>query len=722
MATISRVKPVKTNSDTSLSQYMKQKKGHGKPKQFSAKSRSKSNTSFKNLQKLHKVGSHDALNRGLFDPMKKSKSSDSLNRRTVHSGLSMTALVRTSSHPVVLHQNSHSMKHKGLISDRNSKSVILDLHDSGDNDSMTDEEVESFTDIEGDDASDDETINGTGKNSTTQRNSMHSINDFQDRAGLRVDSGRPLQRPLSYKPPSRLRNRVDADDDHISSRAVSPMDNDKIDAPDREDDLIDPGNQDTISNTNSLRRHRQHMFDFNNGNGNLQKSYNVETTEHEDIIAANTAVDEGVRRYTEEDIIDGITHTATNEKANEDIGSDDPKRYSFAKAGAVTDEQFPEDPHSNDSSSSSKNGNMIPDSNNTALNGSNIDSETQGTEQYVPDMILSQSTGMERRFDQLSRQSSLAWLDPAENNNDKSLKIQNTKSNKFNYINQDLAASLKNDNIDQPSPPRHQEQQPKQSKADFSTSISSLTSHLTRPVSRDHLLRANTVSQSRPRQQSLYRQPSYSENDTSGNGMTDFSSFLQYGDVGTDSRTQQKLWLQRENSIQDLSSQNTSPDAVFLASNVEVRREFERISREYTNVRRFSNPLADSLSRISQQQSIEIQKQKKISTGENAGSFFGVDYDKGKSSKETNSTANKLEMQRMLTKLWNSNTLEFNKDENPLVQSNPELMTVQHPGTYRNTRPSRMSSSQHQRAVNSLHPTTRAVNRRMEHVLNQQHV
>ena len=94
MATSVRAKPLKTKSDTSLTQYTKAKKG-SKQKQFSVSSRSKSNASFRNFQKLHRVSSQEAINKGLQDPMKKSRSSESLNKRRVDSGLSMTALVRT---------------------------------------------------------------------------------------------------------------------------------------------------------------------------------------------------------------------------------------------------------------------------------------------------------------------------------------------------------------------------------------------------------------------------------------------------------------------------------------------------------------------------------------------------------------------------------------------------------------------------------------------------
>ena len=763
MATSVRAKPLKTKSDTSLTQYTKAKKG-SKQKQFSVSSRSKSNASFRNFQKLHRVSSQEAINKGLQDPMKKSRSSESLNKRRVHSGLSMTALVRTRSHPVVLHPHSHSLKHKGLMSGKGNggSNIILDFHDSGDNEdeSATDEEVESFTD-EGDAEYayeiDDMNNGDEAQKKFSKKSSHHSLHGFQDKAAtLRMDGNRPIQRALSYKPPSRLRNRVDTYDDQISADATGSDSGDKIDNnPHNEhDDVIDSNNQDGSFNANSLRRQGQHIFNFPHEESGAQQNQLQQKQQyrnqsgvslHEDLIRNDALVKE------EENNQDSHIQNINVERKGKEFEDNIPEAVSPTQNGTKETPHDAENSNNtgnrnnrnetkdddgyNDDNNNSKNGNNVSknddddDDDDVTLNPARATVEAQASEQYVPDMILSQSTGMEKRFDQLSRQSSLAWINTSDHPAERGVKIQNDKSNTFNYINQDLAASIKEETIDESVQQQQQlimlqkqKQQHKATKSDFSTSISSLTSHLTRPVSRDHMLRGGPSSQSRNGQPSLYKQPSFNENEVS-NSMTDFSSFLQYADVGGDSRTQQKLWLQRENSIQDLTSQNVFSDSIFLAANVEVRREFERISREYTNVRRFSNPLVESISRISQQQSIEIHKHKKTTPSKLSGNFYNVDNGKTKITKlgESLPSGSKMEVQRILTKLWNTSTQEFHKDENPLMNRGSELLASQTSGTYRSMRPSRIASSQHQRAVNSLHPTTRAVNRRMEYVLGQQH-
>jgi hypothetical protein len=80
---------------------------------------------------------------------------------------------------------------------------------------------------------------------------------------------------------------------------------------------------------------------------------------------------------------------------------------------------------------------------------------------------------------------------------------------------------------------------------------------------------------------------------TSSNGNTtnNFNSFIRHSNPNIETRTQQKLWLQRESSLLDLSMLNSS--------NPQIRREFERISREYLNARRFSNPIIEAVKRNS---------------------------------------------------------------------------------------------------------------------------
>ncbi|KAH3679872.1 hypothetical protein WICMUC_000615 [Wickerhamomyces mucosus] len=74
-----------------------------------------------------------------------------------------------------------------------------------------------------------------------------------------------------------------------------------------------------------------------------------------------------------------------------------------------------------------------------------------------------------------------------------------------------------------------------------------------------------------------------------------FNQFLKTNGSNIETRTQQRLWLQRESSLLDVTSANSTNQQ---SNNPQIRREFERISRELLNVRRFSNPLADAIKRV----------------------------------------------------------------------------------------------------------------------------
>ncbi|AOA60620.1 hypothetical protein PP7435_CHR1-0458 [Komagataella phaffii CBS 7435] len=65
-----------------------------------------------------------------------------------------------------------------------------------------------------------------------------------------------------------------------------------------------------------------------------------------------------------------------------------------------------------------------------------------------------------------------------------------------------------------------------------------------------------------------------------------------------DTRTQQKLWLQRESSLRDVKMPVKQPQTNGFFSTSQFRTEFERYSKEYLNVRRYVNPVAESLKRL----------------------------------------------------------------------------------------------------------------------------
>ncbi|TID12964.1 hypothetical protein CANINC_005063 [Pichia inconspicua] len=77
----------------------------------------------------------------------------------------------------------------------------------------------------------------------------------------------------------------------------------------------------------------------------------------------------------------------------------------------------------------------------------------------------------------------------------------------------------------------------------------------------------------------------------------DLSSYLSAQEPEIDSRTQQKLWLQRENvaNLNDFEDTQHAPAAII---NQSTRFQYEQHSREYLHIRRFMNPMLDSLNRI----------------------------------------------------------------------------------------------------------------------------
>lgn len=76
----------------------------------------------------------------------------------------------------------------------------------------------------------------------------------------------------------------------------------------------------------------------------------------------------------------------------------------------------------------------------------------------------------------------------------------------------------------------------------------------------------------------------------------DFSSFLNSSQPQTSSRTQQKLWLQRETiaSLNDVNQNDTSSPI----SNISTRFKYEEVARSYMHIRRTGNPVVESLKRL----------------------------------------------------------------------------------------------------------------------------
>ncbi|AGO13103.1 AaceriAFL054Cp [[Ashbya] aceris (nom. inval.)] len=656
--------------------------GHGggktrgkKLKQFSTRSRSKSNANFKGLVSLHRTSSHDGTySRGDGEPsngsMKRTRSYDSLSKRKALSMLSMTALGRTEA----------ASSGDGRAGRGAHGRPVLQLHETEQGESSADEEVDYFSGEDLEDgaqwgAGDEEFEGDEGTGEVAK--AAPPLPALPAAAAQRGGSPQGLARmQLSYKAPSSLRNKL-------------------IDSND-EDDRI------------------EHSKDYGHGYGDANgagKALHAEETIAESAHSLQrhgTSTVDGRTQYSATPRrIDGPEQEGRTGRTERTPETETP--------GAVEAAEHPDDAGDADKPA-------------TGGQAGHINGEAdKDSDHYAPDMILSQSTGVERHFNQtLSRQNSVASHAAMIDNS--AYDTQHPNQNRFNYINNELASSLKSGEL-------KAEEKPSK---DFSTSISSLTSHLQgrAPNSRSGN-RANNLMALRTSQTTLLRgqQVSFLGEHGLNQGqqrtgaqvpLNHFSQFLQSNDQNNESRTQQKLWLQRESSFLDVSAHSaTGSDALFLASNVEVRREFERISREYMSVRRFGNPLNDAITRVVTQHKIDVKKHNKSSSpmyDASNGSLFGSYQRNMKTFGELHPDIRnrEMEIQQVLNSLWNEGTTEFSKDTNPLSQKGPYLQQNPKVAAAPRSRTTGPTPHHNQRLINSLQPTTRAFNRRMETALNQQ--
>ncbi|CEP64773.1 Tco89p LALA0_S13e02674g [Lachancea lanzarotensis] len=698
-----------------------------KLKQFSTKSRSKSAANFKGLNQLRKVLSHDG-SYAVEDQtkerpgwMKKSKSSDSLHRRKAISSLSMTALGRVSSNSTSSHHDNSSgssVPVSGLKPQRgNSTKSVLELRDGDEmyeDHSTTDEEVEYFTDEE-------------VKREGTRPNDRNRLSKRQ--SGAKNGATEPN---LVYESQAQEQNTDDrasetsgSEEDHTLLGTDVPSQSHAVSVEDLENSVSRAGSSNTLKNQPSYgvpSNLRPSSDDHISSTGNLpdqdqipRQSYHqsketlVNHVAHDDRIDSADRIDQD---GTEEDIIDAPNNIESMANSLKRHGPTSNRTRNLAYAD--------------------DDGNDISD-------GYDYNKEKRTDLKYSPTVILSQSTGMEKRFDRspsLSEETNSRILrnDNIQNSANGAIPSNN---NNFKYINSDFAASFNSN---------HGTQHISESsvKPDFSTSISSLSSHLSRPT---QLMTENKPSKSlhqrtgqaiitphinnRPQLDS--RNSSSKRSDPLSN-FNNFSQFLQTESSGTESRTQQKLWLQRENSFIDLSSQVPTLDSIFLASNIEVKREFERISREYTNVRRFSNPVTTSLNRTAPRNRLDSKKNRLAHSQINE--LVKVFRKNGSQNEQSLQEFCKekldldIDIQRVLSTIWNKESAAFNKrsdlpGQNDLSHSSSTSYGMPLRSQTRNNLRTNYGSSNsinHQRGLGSgsLQPTTRAVHRRMESAFNQQ--
>ncbi|KAH3685988.1 hypothetical protein WICPIJ_002987 [Wickerhamomyces pijperi] len=238
-----------------------------------------------------------------------------------------------------------------------------------------------------------------------------------------------------------------------------------------------------------------------------------------------------------------------------------------------------------------------------------------GSNDYYHDMILSQSTGIVRKFGEPEIKNSLVQLDK--------LKISKTNGNTNNNNNNNndnnddsIQYIHSNDNINQQvRPPANS----------FASSSNSLRQFTIQPTSQkmstssnegnsllsfkavrsaNNLSRHQQYANQFPNTSSVQSNNNNNNNNFSstptGTNNFNFNQFLKSNDSSSasssniETRTQQKLWLQRENSLLDITAVGGADNDI---NNPLIRREFERISREFLTVKRFSNPLSDAVKR-----------------------------------------------------------------------------------------------------------------------------
>ena len=692
-------------SSTTLSASALMNQGNKHVRQFSTRSRAKSSASFKGLTKGM---NHDVtfdLDTGAnvkSGSFKKCKSSDVLYKRRTFSGLNMTSITGNKANfnlddkgkPAANEVASNINSGVGL-KPRRSKGThsVLELHDVDEiysNELTTDEEVEYFTEEDDEQQHQQKKQPPPNKNLPSQQSGLHSerfpnaemkrihpiiesklFKDAEQNDQLkRVTSDKTITNQLSYKVPSNL---IKVTKDNIDLKAFQPA------------------TTDSDSDEYSL---------MNNSN---DKSISIDDDDRDDHIgnlsSSNDIIETGAHSLKRQGKFFNEADTSLNLKDKKDIVNDKPTilmdNESYIKPGAGH------------------------------------------TDQYIPDMILSQSMGMERPFDNHEESPNTQQVETNMINANKHFiqpdnqmgisdtiiegkVLQNSNTEKFNNDNNiDVGNILDNQGTS------------------FSNSISSLTNNLQKvlPEINTDTIRSNyspskflsqgAASTNRHHGSSNNKFQLQSTMDVSNSiqsksNLNNFSQFLKSDDIDGDSRTQRKLWLQRESSIMDLSLQSDTASAIFMASNVDVKREFERISHEYTTLRRFYNPLSEALKRVSTDKKYTNKNGVSTSLDTGLGDLRFEGYsDRNEKINGVIPSSEYKKLNRILSNIWKEETVNFSKDANPLSKN--KLTTSDHHVI--NSQPTRHSlrgvmgsntAIYHQRSINSLQPTTRAVHRRLE--------
>lgn len=220
----------------------------------------------------------------------------------------------------------------------------------------------------------------------------------------------------------------------------------------------------------------------------------------------------------------------------------------------------------------------------------------------------------------------------------------------------------------------------------------------------------------------------------------DLSSYLSTQEPEIDSRTQQKLWLQREN-VATLNDSEYSQHAPAAIVNQSTRFQYEQNSREFLHIRRFLNPMLDSLTRINESGAFKRRMSIDNSATETStltGKSFRPDASIKSKFLSTSVTKNMgftmkdnstipdvtfnndlTDYKDIITALWNKNCDEFKGEDTQTLQTNtPSSIASSNTQQYHQYQPQQFNNGV---SPQYKHPTLNAFGRSNHTSFGQSH-
>ena len=182
-----------------------------------------------------------------------------------------------------------------------------------------------------------------------------------------------------------------------------------------------------------------------------------------------------------------------------------------------------------------------------------------------------------------------------------------------------------------------------------------------------------------PNKESLLSKQTKTQNNASHEvdfSTLDLSSYLSTQEPELETRTQQKLWLQRENVATLNDSEDGNNRNALNYINQTTRFQYEQVSREFLNVRRYTNPVLESLTRIQETKNLRqrvsidgsssgdhsshISKSvKQQMFAQSISKSLGFSLKEAETKTEDTFTTNIEDYNKILLDMWNENCIKF---------------------------------------------------------------